>query len=279
MNRRTDLAIESADTADGKLPEGVFVETFKHGTLDCTLVKIETDQASKRLGRAKGVYYTYEGNFNVSESDYISAIGETLGKLLPSGEVMVVGLGNSAITSDVIGPRTANGIIATRHLDSDTVKAIGLEGIRAVSTLSPGVLGETGIESATIVQSVVKATSPTAVVVVDAFTARSMGRLCTTVQLATCGISPGSGIAGGRKELSHATLGVPVISIGIPTVIDASTMVYDLTGKTASEVQPFIVTPKDIDTLAYKGASILAKGINVALYPRLSREEIVMLMD
>ena len=281
MSIRTDLVIESADTGDGKLPSGVDTAVEKREGLTITRVEIESEEASLRLGRPRGRYVTIEGNFDLDQAGSASgALTETLGSMLPEGPVMVCGLGNTEVTPDALGPLAASRILATRHISAELQEQIGLAELRPVSVMAPGVLGQTGIETAEIIGSVAEDIAPASLIVVDALAARSVTRLGNTIQVSNTGIAPGAGVKNTRKELSMTTLGIPVIAVGIPTVVDGSTLVQDLTGSEAGEeAAHLMVTPRDIDAIIDRGASLIARGINMALQPTLDDESIGYLMS
>lgn len=277
---RTDLALEAADTGDGVLPEGVFVEEKEEDGVRRTLVRIESDGAAERLGRPKGKYLTLEAP--LSSSDPLTdRLAEALSELLPDGPVLVAGLGNRSITPDALGPDTAHAIIATRHIPPEQAKAVGLDGLRPVCSIAPGAMGQTGIETADIVAALVRELGFSAVVAVDALAARSMERLGATIQLSDSGIAPGAGVRNQRSELSEASLGIPVLALGIPTVVDAATLLSDLAPGCAAldGASGLIVTPRDIDTIIDKGARILSVALNRALQPTLSPDDVTLLMD
>lgn len=281
MPVRTDLAMESAAAYRQHPPEGI---QFREETLEgihVTHVEITTDQAASLLGRHLGHYVTVE--FSPEKED-AQALAHALAKILQpwlpqTGCILVVGLGNDRMTPDALGPRAVRKILATRHLPPDFAQKTGLEGLRPVAALAPGVLAQTGMESSELVHSVVKDISPSAVIVIDAMAARAYQRLGRTIQLADSGISPGAGVDNARKELSKSTLGVPVISMGIPTVVDGGTLACELCGlKDDSALPPsarqLTVTPRDIDSMIERGAKQLSLGINAALQPHLTLEEI-----
>ncbi|MEG1850077.1 MAG: GPR endopeptidase, partial [Oscillospiraceae bacterium] len=197
---RTDLALEAADTGDGRLPEGVFVREEERDGVRRTVVRIESDGASERLGRPKGEYLTLEAPLSADRA-LIDQLSEALCGLLPDGPVLVVGLGNRSITPDALGPDAAHGIIATRHLPEQQAAALGLGGLRPVCVLAPGAMGQTGIETAELIAAVTREFPFSAVVAIDALAARSMERLGTTVQLSNVGIAPGAGVQNRRAEL------------------------------------------------------------------------------
>ncbi len=267
---RTDLALEAADTGDGKLPEGVFCEESRKGPLLRTVVRIETEQAAARLGRPTGTYLTLEGPLGERRA-MAGALAHALASMLPSGPVLVIGLGNRAITPDLLGPETAGRILATRHLPEQLLEQVGLSGLRRVCVLAPGVMGQTGFEVAELVGAAMRQEPFEAVIAVDALAARSAGRLGRTVQLSDSGISPGSGVLNRRAALSRESLGIPVLALGIPTVADIS--------EPGQEGEPLMATPRDIDRIIQQGAAVLADGINRALQPTLRPVEIEALLS
>ena len=225
---RTDLAVEAAAEFKQRLPHGVSMQEQTRGSARIIRIVIDTDDAARRLGRPRGRYITIETP-PVCESngadDATHACAAELKSLLPkSGPVLVVGLGNDRITPDALGPRAARQILATRHIPRELAARTGLGALRPVAVIAPGVLGQTGIETGEIVHSVARDLSPAAVIVIDALASRSLDRLGRTIQLADSGISPGSGVFNARRELNAATLGAPVVSIGIPTVVDGETL-------------------------------------------------------
>ena len=285
---RTDLVVEHAQQFEGSLPQGVSVEEYTRNGVGLTRVTISSEQGARALGRAQGQYITIDlptVDSSVSPADDAThLLANELASMLPSlGPVLVVGLGNSDITPDALGPLAARQIFATRHIPEQVAKQTGLTGLRSVSALAPGVLGQTGIETSEIIRSMVRDLQPAAVLVIDALAARSLDRLGRTIQLADQGIAPGAGVLNSRKELSKKTLGVPVISIGIPTVVDGATMVSDLMDPTPENVperaRTVMVTPRDIDAVIARGARHLSLAINSALQPRLSIEEISYLVS
>ena len=188
--------------------------------------------------------------------------------------VFVAGLGNSKIISDAIGPETVDRISVTRHLKDRDPNLFNELKMCSISALSPNVLGKTGIESAEIIKASIEKTAPDAVIVIDALAARSVERLARTIQISNTGITPGAGIGNFRSELSRQVLGVPVISIGIPTVVDSSVLAFDmLTAAGISNIPQdiddklgainnFFVTPKEIDVIIEKAAILLARSLD-----------------
>lgn len=295
-NYRTDLAIELAEevqqeSQQQKMPEGLASRSHKVNSIEITTVEIQTDDMARRLQKPKGRYVTVETRplwqsaMNLEEE--ICATAESLRELLPDrGSVLVVGLGNAGITPDALGPKVIEMILATRHLSNELKESIGLGHLRKVSAIAPGVMGQTGIETGEIVSALVNYIHPTAVIAVDALAARGMERLGKTIQISDTGISPGSGVLNARKELCTKTLGIPVISLGVPTVVDATTLAYDLLedGKIQKERTLFhpsgeqmMITPREIDLLIGHGAKFVSLAINKALQPELSLEDITYL--
>ena len=176
---------------------------------------------------------------------------------------MVVGLGNEDITPDALGPKTASKILATRHLTKELKTNLQLENLKTVSSIIPGVLGKTGIEAFDVTKAVCKSADIAAIIVIDALAAKSPERLCHTFQFTDTGISPGSGVQNARKRFSGVDFGIPVIAVGMPTVIDYNT-----------ESSKMMVTPKDIDLLTDKASTLLADILNTFLQPSLDRETI-----
>ena len=216
----------------------------------------------------------------INFEDIEKALYKALEDLLPEKreKIMVVGLGNTEITSDSVGPKTAEKILATRHIMGKFAENIGLKGLKSVSVIAPNVLGKTGIEVSELVLGAVETVKPDAVIVLDALCSKSVERLFSCIQLCDNGISPGSGVKNSRKELSHKTLGVPVVAIGIPTVVDALTIAFELTGEEAKEHIDMIVTPKDADLLCEKTSQFLSEVLNVFLQPEIEREVILSLV-
>lgn len=290
MPYRTDLAAEADSLQQAQLPAGVSQQTRESGNLSIHHVSITSKEGATAVGKPLGEYITittppFSQSAEISE-DELSVIAQELAALLPQeGLVLVVGLGNNDITPDAIGPRTIHRILATRHIQGEVARQAGLEGLRPTAALAPGVLGQTGIETSEIIRSVVDDIRPAAVVVVDALASRSAARLGATIQIASSGISPGSGVMNARRELSADTLGVPVVSVGIPTVVDASTLAGDLLNSSEPDIekrrtlfeprgQAMMITPREIDQLISHACQTLSLAINKALQPQLTLEEI-----
>lgn len=274
MQMRTDLALEQKEM-HSFLPEGVKSKDYALGGAQFNEITIENEKGSKALGKPVGVYLTAEVppfSDNLKDEELIKSVADRLISILPEkGDVLVVGLGNRNITPDALGPKTAEGVLATRQIDDEIRRVAGIEDIRTVSVLSPGVLGQTGIEVFDLLKGIVSEIKPSCVIAIDALASRYLKRLGCTVQMCDSGIEPGAGVGNARREISKSTLGVTVIAMGIPTVVDATTLVSDLTngnGKIAEpEGRQMIVTPREIDLLVSRGAGFLSAVINRALHP------------
>ena len=285
VSPRTDLAVESAAATIGHLPKGVRMHEEQLEGVRLTHVEITDEEGAQQLGRAPGHYITLELpsiSGSIDPADNVThALSKALAPLLPpDGCVLVVGLGNEQLTPDALGPRTARQILATRHLPQEFAEQVGLGELRPVAAVAPGVLGQTGIESSEVIRSLVRDLNVSAVIAVDALAARSLDRLGRTIQLADSGISPGAGVDNARKELSFQTLGVPVISMGIPTVVDGATLASELGDREPDEqTTRMVVTPREIDSLIERGAKYLSLAVNAALQPHLSLEDINYLVS
>ena len=251
-------------------------------------VEILDREGEQALGKPAGTYLTVDTTpLRRGDSDsfsrLVTAFAELLCPLLPpEGTVLVCGIGNRQMTPDALGPLALEHLLITRHLGKI------LPDFRPVAAIGAGVLGTTGMEVAEWVFGAAQRVKPAAVVLVDALAARSPDRLCTTVQLADSGLVPGSGVGNHRMPLSRDTLGVPVISIGVPTVVDAATLALDLIdtcGGTLNRAQlprkgkNLFVTPDDIDAKIREAAKIVGYGINLALQPALEIEDISALLE
>lgn len=283
MNFRTDLAVERQSITENMHSENIRVETRTRGEVKITEIEVRNDAGAKEIGKPKGKYITLEIPEFSHDSELLdgrlSALTDTICDLLPTenGAVLVAGLGNEDITPDALGPKTAHGIFATRHIDKKTAATLGFPDLRSVSAITFGVLGQTGLETAEALKALVKEVHPRAVITVDALAARSLSRLGKTVQLTDTGITPGSGVGNHRARIDSDTLGVPVIAVGVPTVVDAVTLIRDFTGdddnlhKDAEpEAREMMVTPREIDTIIRRAARFLSLALNCALQPSVS---------
>lgn len=275
MEFRTDLAIELNSRLEREI-KGVKNEEKRFGEITLSKTEILSLEGEEKLGKPMGKYITVQFPELLKTADFEPlkiALKESLLCLLNQRDnILVVGLGNREITADSIGPFTASKLLATRHISGKFAENIGLSGLKSVAVISPDVLGKTGIESYEIVESVAKKIKPSAIIAIDALAAGSVNRLFRTVQLSNTGISPGSGVKNSRKELSEETLSVPVIGIGVPTVVDAGSLAFELTNKEPSDGTDMIVTPKDCDILCHKISEILSSVLNEFLQPEIDSE-------
>lgn len=285
MQIRTDLAVEQQELCAEK-PRGVESTVTKKNGVIVDKIVVKTAEGAAALGKPVGTYITVQTppfSRDVPTLGQVQAVAGELKAFLPfGGTVLVAGLGNTKITPDALGPKTAANIFATRHIGKELAKAAGLSKARSVAVLAPGVLGQTGIETAEIIKSVAQKIKPTAVIAVDALASRRIERLGCTVQIADSGIEPGAGVGNARNELSRKTLGVPVIAVGVPTVVDASTLIYDLIGKddvAEPEGRKMIVTPREIDLIIARASKFLANCLNTALQPDLEPELLSQMLD
>lgn len=278
---RTDLILESSEIAEPEKEymSGIRIEekNLKEEDIKITDVQIISDTAAKRLGKQKGRYITIEAAslIDSNEESYHINVSEELKKAIISmlsmynniRHILVAGLGNHDAMPDALGPVTVSNLRITRNIDEDAEYII--------SAIVPNVMAKTGMESAEVLQGIVAMTHPDLVIVIDALAARRMERLGRTIQITDTGIAPGSGVMNRRKKVNKEVLGVPVIAIGVPTVIDAGTIVYDAISKISSdedakELKKYIddysenmyVTPKDIDDYIKRVSYTLSEAIN-----------------
>lgn len=285
MNCRTDLAIEAAADAGCLSEKDVRQTHTADDGLDISRLHILSQRGAAILGKPIGQYITAQmpplSDDETRLSAHAAAISRELCNLLPSdGTILVVGLGNRSVTPDTLGPSAADMVLATRHIRGEFARAVGLEDLRPTAVLTPGVLGQTGTESSEIVRGVCREVHPSAVVVIDALAARSVHRLGCTVQLCDTGIAPGSGVGNNRHPLNTQVLGVPVIGMGVPTVVDAVTLVREYLNETADapaadDQPPMMVTPREIDLVISRAARLVALAINGALQPAYSPAELI----
>ena len=286
----TDLAIERREITNSGKNDGVTVKKRRVKSASVTEIEITTDAGAEKLGKPVGTYVTVElppfsSEFDDADSRML-AVRDEIKKLLPknTSKVLVVERGNADITHDALGPKTAKDIFSTRHITKSLAEEVGLPSLRPVSSASPGVLGQTGIESAEMIRGIMNETSPDAVITVDALSARSIKRLGCTVQMTNTGIVPGSGVGNHRAEISRKTLGVPVIAIGVPTVVDAAALVFDITGNEnipqpeRERAEKMMVTPREIDVMISRASRLLALAINSALQPDMDMKTLLSLV-
>ena len=276
MQGRTDLALEQKEQHHS-LPEGVNCEETKKGSAVITKIMIKNNLGAETLKKPIGTYTTIEVppfTDNLNDEDLIKTASDALGELVPkTGSALIVGLGNREITPDALGPKAVARILATGHIGAELKRVANLNEIRDVFVLSPGVLGQTGIEVFNLLSALTNEIKPAFLIVIDALASRNLSRLGCTLQMSDSGIEPGSGVGNARQEISQKTLGVPVIAVGVPTVVDAKTLVFDLTGKEEETINPngrqMIVTPREIDLLIDRAASLISNCVNRALHPNI----------
>ncbi len=307
---RTDLALEARESydADDTRIRGVKVEEHedREREIFTTVVRIETENGAKAMGKPVGTYITLEApNMSMPDEGYHREVSEVLShhirELMGEGEhsVLVVGLGNRDVTPDALGPNVVNNLHITRHMMREYGRtSLESENAEIVSAIVPGVMAQTGMETLEIVKGVVEETKPDFVIVVDALAARSTKRLNRTIQITDTGINPGSGVGNHRHGINRQVLGIPVIAVGVPTVVDAATIVNDTMEELVSEmdrtadmqklggtlgtldraekhqmiqelISPHLntmfVTPKDIDETVKYLSFTISEGINIAL--------------
>lgn len=293
--RRTDLAVEARELWQegagqaARLP-GVTAEDHSREGIPVTTVHILDEEGEKALGKPRGNYVTLtldgvarreEDIFGRAARAVAGELSSLLEGVAPDGLVLVVGLGNRAITPDAIGPKVHERTLVTRHLVRQMPEHFG--SFRPVASLAAEVLGNTGMESGEVAKAVCEDIRPACVIAVDALASRSLDRLCRTVQLADTGITPGSGVGNHRVGLNRESLGVPVIAVGVPTVVDGATLAADLTGTEdlppLGEGGSLLVTPKDIDSQVSDLSHIIGYGISLALQPGLTVEDLDLLLN
>ena len=293
---RTDLALEAREfieEANGEM-RGVIVDTYKDAsdTIQVTHVQITTKNGAKAMGKPIGTYITLEADALTEPDDGYHrevslSIARHLQTLLPEIQkeksILVVGLGNRDVTADALGPEVVDHLNITRHMIKQFgTAAYSCKKVHQISSIIPGVMGKTGMETAEIIQGVIISTHPDLVIVIDALAARSTKRLTRTIQITNTGIHPGSGVGNHRHSLTEESLGIPVIAIGVPTVVDAATIVNDAIERmhqkkqlaesflsdAASEslydMHNMYVTTKDIDSTIKMLGFTLSEALNIA---------------
>ncbi len=315
---RTDLAVEAHELARGEsanTPEvsGVDQEQWKAEGVEVTRIHVRNQDGAMAMGKPVGHYVTlsapamrrHDPEVHTRVAQLLAEELQSLMKLSADARILVVGLGNSHVTPDALGPLVVDRVFVTRHLFEWMPQAVG-DGYRVVSAVAPGVLGITGIETGEIIQGIVEHVQPDVVVAVDALASRSLSRVNATVQISDTGIQPGSGVGNKRRALDEPTLGCKVYAIGVPTVVDAATIANDamelvlrqlrdaVPGNGANAVfdplsgqdkwhlirellEPMennlMVTPKEVDQFIDDTADVLARGLNMALHPSVSENE------
>lgn len=298
MTGRTDLALEAAEYQKLGEADG-FLETVSTGAIPVSRVRIVTEEAERKTGKPIGRYATVffdgafsdDGLFDLAVDKTAEVIGEFL---KGARNVLAIGLGNAEMTADALGPKVIDRLIVSRHLKHQMPDLYRDLSLGTLSALRPGVVGQTGIETAELIRSAVQSVSPDAILIFDALASRRLKRLCATVQVSDTGITPGSGVGNHRTPINRQTLGIPVISVGIPTVVDAATLTADaletVQKHAGNEIADgdddqirsilgayennLVVTPQDIDALVGRAAKLLSLAANKAIHTRLGREEI-----
>lgn len=301
LTRRTDLADEAhalwrASAGEESALPGVRAREDRREGFPVTRVDILDREGAQALGKPEGHYITLgleellrreEDAFPRAVRALAGELNELLKDLPPRAPVLVAGLGNRAITPDAVGPRVADLTLVTRHLIHSVPEHFAA--YRPVSALAPGVLGSTGIESAELLSALSETVRPACVLAVDALAARSLRRVCRTVQLSDTGIVPGSGVGNHRFALNQETLGVPVIAVGVPTVVDGATLALDILEEAGrDDLDPaalrgvggsLMVTPRDIDQRVKDMAKVIGFAIDLALQPHLTVEDVELFLS
>jgi spore protease len=307
---RTDLALEAKESYEEDNVEisGVIIEEHTLGDTEIKITKvvIETEKGAEAMGKPIGTYVTLEApNMVIPDEDYHREISQELAvqikNLIPKNEkksILVVGLGNREVTPDALGPNVIENLMITRHIVKEFHKDLDMQNINLISGVVPGVMAQTGMETLEIIKGVVNETKPDYVIAIDALAARSTARLNRTIQITDTGINPGSGVGNHRQGLTKDSLSIPVIAIGIPTVVDAATIVNDTmenlieameqeqslkgiggalktfdAGEKYQLIKEIIsphlngmyVTPKDIDEMIKMLGFTVSEGLNMAL--------------
>ena len=294
MERRTDLAVEQRELF-GEDIKGVEYSVDEKSGLRTERLRISSDRAAQLMKKPKGTYITVDLpplTDNIRDTDErLTALGGEIKNLLPvNGLVLVAGLGNIEITPDALGPKTASRVLATRHIPGEIARSTGLDSLRPVAVVNTGVTGQTGIETGELLLGVIKRIRPSAVIAVDALASRRLGRLGCTVQISDTGICPGAGVGNRRARIDAETMGVPVIAIGVPTVVDAVTLAFDLldiddereglelSRQVAPQGRSMVVTPKEVDLLVDRAARLISLAVNYALQSEMEPEDLLNLL-
>ena len=270
---RTDLALEGVEQlrqgGDISRLDGVCAAEYTRQGYGVTDVRVATKQAAEAVGKPEGRYVTIDLRpyFRREEGFFARAVGCLASEL----RTLLPGLGNRGMTADAVGPLALESLLVTRHMVRSLPRQF--RGFTPVSALAPGVLAATGMEALELLRGAVQATGCAAVIAVDALAARSRERLCATVQLGDTGLIPGSGVGNHRKAIDKTTLGVPVVAVGVPTVIAAH-----LLGDGQPEDDPLFLTPRDIDGKVRELGRVIGYGVTLALQEGLSVEDVTGLL-
>lgn len=290
---RTDLAMEARELNPDI--QGIREENESSGRINISRITIESDEAARKIGKEKGEYITLDvPELEIRPIDLFDEVARCIAKEIsalikkfaPCSNVLIVGLGNRSITPDSLGPRVTQDIYVTRHI-KEYLPDIVPQSARAVSAICPGVLGVTGVETMEVIKGVVEHVKPDLIIAIDSLASRRAARINTTIQLSDTGIHPGAGVGNNRAQINKESLGVPVIALGVPLVVFASTISQDTISLIADEtglhgdeeklkhlaqkvidehMGQLIVTPKDIDSIVEDMSKMLAQGINMALF-------------
>ena len=289
IEARSDLALEGISGENWRVG-GTEWSQRRVGPFCESRLAIRSEEGERALGKPKGEYLTFEcrGLHQLSEGEetqLVRLLGESLRKMAErvsgkraEGElsILVAGLGNADLTADAIGPRTVSGLTATRHLAQYEKKLYRSLGCASLSAVAPGVLGQTGIETSALLLGAVGCVQPDLLLVVDALAARGCERLGRTVQLSDVGIEPGSGVGNRRRAITRETMGIPVLALGVPTVVSSATLVWDTLSEAGLDAQApalsrvlregesFFVSPKECDLLVARASSLLSRAIDLA---------------
>lgn len=308
MQIRTDLALEAREMINEKksekmkennsLPEGMFVNTTENEYVIITDIQIKSDEAMKAIGKKKGKYITLELKQSVldtidTQENTAITLAEEIKNFLKEHsksdpKIMLVGLGNRNITADSLGPKVADKIVVTRHVkklqNKNNNQNLEIDNrLGNICAIAPGVMGVTGIETSEIIKGMISTVSPDLLIVIDALASRKATRVNSTIQISDTGIVPGSGVGNHRMELSQEVLGIPVISVGVPTVVDALTLVKDVLDNAKKDlpelenndkIANMIVTPKNIDIAIERISDVVASAVNMAIHQGFKMQEI-----
>lgn len=311
---RTDLAMEACELlSKEETYKGIETEMKRTDGIEITTVRITNDNAAEAVGKPKGTYISIEADkMKGADADFRQKVIEITADMLKTvlnsdreKNILVAGLGNRYITPDSLGPKVVAKILVTRHI-RDTLSDKIDDSVASVAAIAPGVMGITGIETAEILKGIIERIKPDAVIAIDALAARRTSRINSVIQIADSGISPGSGVGNKRMLLNEESLGVPVIGIGVPTVVSAATLVNDSMERILSAMaeaseeklfyntlnnlgderetliaellEPYaenmFVTPKEVDEVIERLAEIISNAINIAVHPALTKEDI-----
>lgn len=287
---RTGLILESIEAADAaKVSHSTYAQTKKHDACTVTTVKLDDDKDAGDFGREKGTYITveFERVYRITDKDFesiVTVLADIIRSLMPKehGRILIAGIGNRQITPDSLGPKCVDRIIVTRGFEKVMPELISNGTYSSVSAICSNVFGVTGIESAELIGGIAKMLDPSLIIVIDALATTSVSRLCRTVQISDTSLIPGGGVDNARKRISPDNLDTPVISIGMPTVIDVST-ILSCAGCDKSETEKqlgqymnsMIAMPSRIDSATDTAARLIAFAVNKALHRDMSTEDIL----